>query len=67
MCWQRRLLRAIVHPSMSQGIDVGIWNNFPFILSPRFAVRFEQSLLVVFDQPIQGGFRMFIHGTDGGH
>src|SRR6266852_357276 len=67
MCPQPRLPWAIVHQSMSQGIDVGIRNNLPFILSARFAVRFEQSLPVVFDEPVQGGFRMLIHGTDGSH
>src|SRR5258707_212519 len=53
--------------SMGERVDVGIRNNFLILLSARIAAGFEQSFPVVLDEPFQGGFRMLIHGADGGH
>src|SRR6266478_3427699 len=53
--------------SMGERIDVGTGEDFGIVLGPRIAVRIKKGFPVVFDKSAEGGFRVFIHGADGGY
>src|SRR6267143_2139543 len=52
---------------MGERIDVGTGEDFGIVLGPRIAVRVKKGFPVVFDESVERGFRVFIHGADGGY
>jgi hypothetical protein len=61
------LLGAVRCLLVSEGIDIGIRDDFLIVLGARIVFSFEESFPVVFGEPIESGFGMFIHGADSGH